>query len=139
MCAAALHCHRLARPQGHLVGHRHAALFSKSVLHISILLIPLKVSYLSNPLQAFSPFLDLFLSCPLLPTKRYKNNVAIDPLAHPGKFKLESRYSVHSLEINRYVHSPNHSIRNIDISTLSTYVLVSLFSHDCVHWETKCL
>ncbi|XP_076014028.1 myomesin-1 [Genypterus blacodes] len=31
----------------------------------------------------------------------YKNNVAIDPLAHPGKYKLESRYSVHSLEINR--------------------------------------
>ncbi|KAM7390295.1 hypothetical protein PAMA_008459 [Pampus argenteus] len=31
----------------------------------------------------------------------YKNNVAIDPLVNPGKFKLESRYSVHSLEINR--------------------------------------
>uniref|UniRef100_A0A671UWS2 Myomesin-1 n=1 Tax=Sparus aurata TaxID=8175 RepID=A0A671UWS2_SPAAU len=31
----------------------------------------------------------------------YKNNVAIDPLASPGKYKLESRYSVHSLEINR--------------------------------------
>ncbi|MEQ2300517.1 hypothetical protein AMECASPLE_026434, partial [Ameca splendens] len=30
----------------------------------------------------------------------YKNNVAIDPLANPGKFKLESRYNVHSLEIN---------------------------------------
>uniref|UniRef100_A0A665WL65 Myomesin-1 n=1 Tax=Echeneis naucrates TaxID=173247 RepID=A0A665WL65_ECHNA len=31
----------------------------------------------------------------------YKNNVAIDPLANPGKYKLESRYNVHSLEINR--------------------------------------
>ncbi|XP_071381721.1 myomesin-1 isoform X2 [Centroberyx affinis] len=31
----------------------------------------------------------------------YKNNVSIDPLAHPGKYKLESSYSVHSLEINR--------------------------------------
>uniref|UniRef100_A0A673BSJ5 Myomesin-1 n=1 Tax=Sphaeramia orbicularis TaxID=375764 RepID=A0A673BSJ5_9TELE len=31
----------------------------------------------------------------------YKNNVAIDPLANPGKYKLESKYSVHSLEINR--------------------------------------
>ncbi|XP_061569767.1 M-protein, striated muscle isoform X3 [Cololabis saira] len=31
----------------------------------------------------------------------YKNNVAINPLAHPGKYKLESRYSVHSLEIDR--------------------------------------
>uniref|UniRef100_A0A3Q3VPE9 Myomesin-1 n=1 Tax=Mola mola TaxID=94237 RepID=A0A3Q3VPE9_MOLML len=31
----------------------------------------------------------------------YKNNVAIDPLANPGKYKLDSRYSVHSLEINR--------------------------------------
>ncbi|KAM4718861.1 myomesin-1 isoform 2-T2 [Anableps anableps] len=31
----------------------------------------------------------------------YKNNVAIDPLASPGKFKLESRYNVHSLEINK--------------------------------------
>lgn len=31
----------------------------------------------------------------------YKNNVAIDPLANPGKYKLESRYNVHSLEINK--------------------------------------
>ncbi|XP_054478598.1 myomesin-1 [Anoplopoma fimbria] len=31
----------------------------------------------------------------------YKNNVAIDPLSNAGKYKLESRYSVHSLEINR--------------------------------------
>ncbi|XP_038586022.1 myomesin-1 isoform X1 [Micropterus salmoides] len=31
----------------------------------------------------------------------YKNNVAIDPLANAGKYKLESRYNVHSLEINR--------------------------------------
>nr|XP_019943157.1 PREDICTED: myomesin-1 isoform X4 [Paralichthys olivaceus] len=31
----------------------------------------------------------------------YKNNVAIDPMANPGKYKLESRYSVHSLDINR--------------------------------------
>ncbi|XP_065805086.1 myomesin-1 isoform X3 [Labrus bergylta] len=31
----------------------------------------------------------------------YKNNVAIDPMACPGKYTLESRYSVHSLEINK--------------------------------------
>ncbi|XP_035981392.1 M-protein, striated muscle isoform X4 [Fundulus heteroclitus] len=31
----------------------------------------------------------------------YKNNVAIDPLASPGKFKLESRYNVHTMEINK--------------------------------------
>uniref|UniRef100_A0A8D0A7N4 Myomesin-1 n=1 Tax=Sander lucioperca TaxID=283035 RepID=A0A8D0A7N4_SANLU len=31
----------------------------------------------------------------------YKNNVAIDPIGNAGKYKLESRYSVHSLEINR--------------------------------------
>ncbi|XP_061613952.1 M-protein, striated muscle isoform X2 [Phyllopteryx taeniolatus] len=31
----------------------------------------------------------------------YKNNVAIDPLANAGKYKIESKYSVHSLEINR--------------------------------------
>ncbi|XP_044033103.1 myomesin-1 isoform X5 [Siniperca chuatsi] len=31
----------------------------------------------------------------------YKNNVAIDPLSNAGKYKLESRYNVHSLEINR--------------------------------------
>ncbi|XP_030612165.1 M-protein, striated muscle isoform X2 [Archocentrus centrarchus] len=30
----------------------------------------------------------------------YKNNVALDPLTNPGKYKIESRYSVHSLEIN---------------------------------------
>ncbi|XP_054620875.1 M-protein, striated muscle isoform X6 [Dunckerocampus dactyliophorus] len=31
----------------------------------------------------------------------YKNNVAIDPLTNAGKYKIESKYSVHSLEINR--------------------------------------
>eukprot|EP00063_Salmo_salar_P061427 XP_014036262.1 PREDICTED: myomesin-1-like isoform X7 [Salmo salar] len=31
----------------------------------------------------------------------YKNNVTIDPMAHPGKYKLESSYNVHSLEISR--------------------------------------
>ncbi|XP_046879446.1 myomesin-1 isoform X7 [Hypomesus transpacificus] len=31
----------------------------------------------------------------------YKNNVTIDPLAQPGKYKLVSSYNVHSLEINR--------------------------------------
>ncbi|XP_066579524.1 myomesin-1 isoform X2 [Amia ocellicauda] len=31
----------------------------------------------------------------------YKNNVAIDLHTHTGKYKIESRYSVHSLEINR--------------------------------------
>ncbi|KAG7488543.1 hypothetical protein MATL_G00035010 [Megalops atlanticus] len=31
----------------------------------------------------------------------YKNNVTIDPLAHPGKYKIESSYNVHSLEVNR--------------------------------------
>ncbi|XP_072307110.1 myomesin-1 isoform X2 [Eucyclogobius newberryi] len=31
----------------------------------------------------------------------YKNNVPIDPLGNPGKYKLESKYNVHSLEINR--------------------------------------
>ncbi|KAJ3611068.1 hypothetical protein NHX12_021084 [Muraenolepis orangiensis] len=31
----------------------------------------------------------------------YKNNVTVDPMAHPGKYKIESSYSIHSLEINR--------------------------------------
>uniref|UniRef100_A0A4W5NR81 Myomesin 1 n=1 Tax=Hucho hucho TaxID=62062 RepID=A0A4W5NR81_9TELE len=31
----------------------------------------------------------------------YKNNVTIDPMARPGKYKLQSSYNVHSLEINR--------------------------------------
>ncbi|XP_068199788.1 myomesin-1 isoform X2 [Antennarius striatus] len=31
----------------------------------------------------------------------YKNNVPIDPHAHPGKYRLDSRYNVHALEINR--------------------------------------
>ncbi|KAJ8010357.1 hypothetical protein DPEC_G00074220 [Dallia pectoralis] len=31
----------------------------------------------------------------------YKNNVTIDPMAYPGKYKLVSSYNVHSLEINR--------------------------------------
>ena len=37
----------------------------------------------------------------LLSTTRYKNNVTIDPIAHPGKYKIESSYSLHSLEIDR--------------------------------------
>ncbi|KAF3836353.1 hypothetical protein F7725_028911 [Dissostichus mawsoni] len=32
---------------------------------------------------------------------RYKNNVAIDPVGHGDKYKLESKYNMHSLEINR--------------------------------------
>ncbi|XP_059395050.1 M-protein, striated muscle isoform X3 [Carassius carassius] len=31
----------------------------------------------------------------------YKNNVSIDPMAKPGKYKVEGSYSVHSLEINK--------------------------------------
>ncbi|XP_048123035.1 M-protein, striated muscle isoform X2 [Alosa alosa] len=31
----------------------------------------------------------------------YKNNVSIDPMSDPGKYKVESKYNVHSLEINR--------------------------------------
>uniref|UniRef100_A0A9J7X114 Myomesin-1 n=1 Tax=Cyprinus carpio carpio TaxID=630221 RepID=A0A9J7X114_CYPCA len=31
----------------------------------------------------------------------YKNNVSIDPMAKPGKYKVVSSYSVHSLEINK--------------------------------------
>ncbi|XP_077058076.1 myomesin-1 isoform X6 [Siphateles boraxobius] len=31
----------------------------------------------------------------------YKNNVSIDPMSKPGKYKVESSYNVHSLEINR--------------------------------------
>lgn len=44
-------------------------------------------------------FLSSFLV--LVSTKRYKNNVPIDPLSNPGKYKLESRYNVHSMEINK--------------------------------------
>ncbi|XP_051967031.1 myomesin-2-like [Xyrauchen texanus] len=33
--------------------------------------------------------------------KWYKNDVAIDPLSAPGKFKIESKYGVHSLIISR--------------------------------------
>ncbi|XP_029556831.1 M-protein, striated muscle isoform X2 [Salmo trutta] len=31
----------------------------------------------------------------------YKNNVTIDPMARPGKYKLQSSYNVHSLQIDR--------------------------------------
>lgn len=31
----------------------------------------------------------------------YKNNVAIDSIVNPGKYRLESKYNVHLLEINR--------------------------------------
>ncbi|TRY58876.1 hypothetical protein DNTS_027465, partial [Danionella cerebrum] len=32
---------------------------------------------------------------------QYKNNVSIDPMSKPGKYKVDSSYNVHSLEINR--------------------------------------
>ncbi|TNM96543.1 hypothetical protein fugu_016204 [Takifugu bimaculatus] len=31
----------------------------------------------------------------------YKNNVTIDPLANPGKYKIDSSYNIHSLEISK--------------------------------------
>ncbi|XP_026868907.2 M-protein, striated muscle isoform X3 [Electrophorus electricus] len=31
----------------------------------------------------------------------YKNNISIDPMAQPGKYKIVDSYNVHSLEINR--------------------------------------
>ncbi|KTG47311.1 hypothetical protein cypCar_00030789, partial [Cyprinus carpio] len=33
--------------------------------------------------------------------ERYKNNVAIDPLSAPGKYKIENKYGAHSLIISR--------------------------------------
>ena len=32
---------------------------------------------------------------------RYKNNVLIDPKAHPEKYTTESNYNMHSLEIKK--------------------------------------
>uniref|UniRef100_A0A673LCD6 M-protein, striated muscle-like n=1 Tax=Sinocyclocheilus rhinocerous TaxID=307959 RepID=A0A673LCD6_9TELE len=39
--------------------------------------------------------------CPEPRVVWYKNNVSIDPMATPEKYKVESSYSVHSLEINK--------------------------------------
>lgn len=33
---------------------------------------------------------------------RYKEGVPVDPLSKPGKYKIESKYGVHSLIISRY-------------------------------------
>lgn len=33
---------------------------------------------------------------------RYKEGVPVDPLSTPGKYKIESKYGVHSLIISRY-------------------------------------
>uniref|UniRef100_A0A3Q2YC56 Myomesin 1 n=1 Tax=Hippocampus comes TaxID=109280 RepID=A0A3Q2YC56_HIPCM len=75
---AALYRQRLARPPSRLVRDtQHPADFHRH-------------SFEPSEISKFFP----------LPPARYKNNVAIDPLAKASKYKIESKYSVHSLEIN---------------------------------------
>uniref|UniRef100_A0A9J8AWD5 Myomesin 2a n=2 Tax=Cyprinus carpio TaxID=7962 RepID=A0A9J8AWD5_CYPCA len=54
----------------------------------------------NHPITCFSN--DLMHNCTVfLCIGRYKNNVAIDPLSAPGKYKIENKYGAHSLIISR--------------------------------------
>uniref|UniRef100_A0AAR2LFY6 Myomesin 2a n=1 Tax=Pygocentrus nattereri TaxID=42514 RepID=A0AAR2LFY6_PYGNA len=44
---------------------------------------------------------------PIVKWFEYKNNVPIDPLSAPGKYKIEKKYGVHGLIISRYGHLGN--------------------------------
>lgn len=49
---------------------------------------------------------------------RYKNNVAIEPLSAPGKYKIENKYGVHSLIISRYnLTHPQFTVRPLIVSS----------------------
>uniref|UniRef100_A0A8C7G717 Myomesin 1 n=1 Tax=Oncorhynchus kisutch TaxID=8019 RepID=A0A8C7G717_ONCKI len=63
----------------------------------------------------------------------YKNNVTIDPMAHPGKYKLQSSYNVHSLEIDRCDFDDTAQYRvsamnsRGELSTFASVVVKSMF------------
>uniref|UniRef100_A0A671Q7G1 Myomesin-2-like n=1 Tax=Sinocyclocheilus anshuiensis TaxID=1608454 RepID=A0A671Q7G1_9TELE len=49
--------------------------------------------------------------------KWYRNNVAIEPLSAPGKYKIENKYGVHSLIISRYdLTHPQFTVRLLIVS-----------------------
>lgn len=41
---------------------------------------------------------------------RYKGGVPVDPLSAPGKYKIDSKYGVHSLIISRYDSTNAHAL-----------------------------
>uniref|UniRef100_A0A8C1QYP2 Myomesin 2a n=1 Tax=Cyprinus carpio TaxID=7962 RepID=A0A8C1QYP2_CYPCA len=50
--------------------------------------------------------------------KWYRNNVAIEPLSAPGKYKIENKYGVHSLIISRYnLTHPQFTVRPLIVSS----------------------
>uniref|UniRef100_A0A3Q3VPF1 Myomesin-1 n=1 Tax=Mola mola TaxID=94237 RepID=A0A3Q3VPF1_MOLML len=75
----------------------------------------------------------------------YKNNVAIDPLANPGKYKLDSRYSVHSLEINRcdFDDTAQYSVSAMNSkgeqSAFASVVVKSRFSFLLIKYNLGCV
>uniref|UniRef100_A0A8C1JFC5 Myomesin-1 n=1 Tax=Cyprinus carpio TaxID=7962 RepID=A0A8C1JFC5_CYPCA len=64
----------------------------------------------------------------------YKNNVSIDPMAKPGKYKVVSSYSVHSLEINKCDFDDTAQYR---VSAMNSKGEVSAFASVVV--KTPCL
>uniref|UniRef100_A0A673ZKT3 Myomesin-1 n=1 Tax=Salmo trutta TaxID=8032 RepID=A0A673ZKT3_SALTR len=63
----------------------------------------------------------------------YKNNVTIDPMARPGKYKLQSSYNVHSLQIDRCDFDDTAQYRvsamnsRGELSTFASVVVKSMF------------
>uniref|UniRef100_A0A8C8LXX8 Myomesin 1b n=1 Tax=Oncorhynchus tshawytscha TaxID=74940 RepID=A0A8C8LXX8_ONCTS len=63
----------------------------------------------------------------------YKNNVTIDPMARPGKYKLQSSYNMHSLEIDRCDFDDTAQYRvsamnsRGELSTFASVVVKSMF------------
>lgn len=89
--ASALHRERVAWPTGRLVGHMQYI-----TQNMTLWPVPAACSFSFTVIVLVKQSVSS-----ALPSKRYKNNVAIDPLANPGKYKVDSRYNVHALEINR--------------------------------------
>uniref|UniRef100_A0AAZ3P7N7 Myomesin 1b n=1 Tax=Oncorhynchus tshawytscha TaxID=74940 RepID=A0AAZ3P7N7_ONCTS len=73
----------------------------------------------------------------------YKNNVTIDPMAHPGKYKLESSYNVHSLEINRCDFDDTAQYRvsamnsKGELSSFASIVVKSTFQYVTVYADAE--
>uniref|UniRef100_A0A8C2A358 Myomesin-1 n=1 Tax=Cyprinus carpio TaxID=7962 RepID=A0A8C2A358_CYPCA len=66
----------------------------------------------------------------------YKNNVSIDPMAKPGKYKVESSYSVHSLEINKCDFDDTAQYR---VSAMNSKGETSAFASVVVKIDLMCM
>lgn len=73
----------------------------EQVVHFSLILyFLLNLFFMKFIFFHFFFMFDVFIINPFL-FHRYKNNVPINIHTHPGKYEIQSRYGMHSLEINK--------------------------------------